>query len=105
MPWQTVIDPLGNLGLSALMAAVPVIYLFWALAFKRMAGHWAAMSAVGIALLIAIIGYGMPAQYAVLATLNGCLFGLWPVSWIIVTALFLSARSLRALRVSVRPWP
>ena len=69
MPWQTVIDPLGNLGLSALMAAVPVIYLFWALAFKRMAGHWAAMSAVGIALLIAIIGYGMPVQYAVLATL------------------------------------
>lgn len=95
MPWQTVIDPLGNLGLSALMAAVPVIYLFWALAFKRMAGHWAAMSAVVIALLIAVIGYGMPVQSAVLATLYGCLFGLWPVAWIIVTALFIYNLSVK----------
>src|SRR5271157_2261913 len=95
MPWQTVTDPLGNLGLSALMAAVPVLYLFWALAFKRMAGHWAAMSAVAIALFIAIVGYGMPANLAVLATLNGCLFGLWPVSWIIITARFIYNRSVK----------
>lgn len=95
MPWTQVADPLGNLGLSALMAAIPIIYLFWALAFKRMKGHWAAISAVAIALVIAVIGYGMPAKYAVLSTLYGSLFGLWPVSWIIITALFIYNLSVR----------
>ncbi|HTG00116.1 MAG TPA: lactate permease LctP family transporter [Nitrospirota bacterium] len=95
MPWTIVTDPLGNLGLSALMAAVPILYLFWALAYKRMKGHWAAVSAVTIAVVIAIAGYGMPAKYAVLSTLYGALFGLWPVSWIIVTALFIYNLSVK----------
>lgn len=95
MPWTIVTDPLGNLGLSALMAAIPILYLFWALAYKRMKGHWAAVSAVAIAVVIAIAGYGMPAKYAVLSTLYGALFGLWPVSWIIVTALFIYNLSVK----------
>jgi lactate permease len=77
------------------MAAVPIIYLFWALAYKRMKGHWAAISAVAIALVIAIAGYGMPAKYAALSTLYGCLFGLWPVCWIIITALFIYNLSVK----------
>jgi len=95
MPWTQVTDPLGNLALSALMAAVPIIYLFWALAYKRMKGHWAAISAVAIALVIAVAGYGMPAKYAALSTLYGCLFGLWPVCWIIITALFIYNLSVK----------
>jgi lactate permease len=95
MSWMQITDPFGNLGLSALMAAVPIVYLFWALAYKRMKGHWAAASAVAIALVIAIAGYGMPAKYAVLSTLYGSLFGVWPVSWIIVTALFIYNLSVR----------
>jgi len=95
MPWTIVTDPLGNLGLSALMAAIPILYLFWALAYKRMKGHWAAVSAVAIALVIAIVGYGMPVKYAVLSTLYGSLFGLWPVSWIIITALFIYNLSVK----------
>ncbi len=95
MPWTQIADPLGNLALSALMAAVPIIYLFWALAYKRMRGHWAAISAVAIALAIAIAGYGMPVKYAVLSTLYGCLFGLWPVCWIVITALFIYNLSVK----------
>jgi lactate permease len=82
-------DPLGNVGLSALVAALPIMYLFWALAYKRMKGHWAAMSAVGIAVAISIFAYGMPVQYSLLSTFYGMLFGLWPVAWIVVTAVFL----------------
>jgi len=95
MPWTQTADPFGNLGLSALMAAVPIIYLFWALAYKRMKGHWAALSAVAIALAIAIAGYGMPVKYAVFSMLNGCLFGLWRVCWIIITALFIYNLSVK----------
>lgn len=89
MSWQMVTDPFNSLGLSALAAAVPIFYLFWALAIKRMKGHWAAISATAIAVVIAIAAYGMPAHLALLATFDGMLFGLWPVCWIVVTAVYI----------------
>ncbi|GLI53936.1 L-lactate permease [Thermodesulfovibrio yellowstonii] len=89
MPWTMDINPLGSLALSALVAAVPILYLFWALAYKRMKGHWAAISAVVIAVLISIIAYGMPVNLSVLSIFNGFLFGLWPVCWIVVTAVYI----------------
>ena len=95
MAWKMVTDPLSNLGLSALIAALPIFYLFWALAIKRMKGHWAAVSAVVIAVAIAIVGYGMPVSFALLATINGMLFGLWPVAWIVVTAVFIYNLSVK----------
>ncbi|MBF0496979.1 MAG: lactate permease LctP family transporter [Deltaproteobacteria bacterium] len=95
MTWNIVTDPLKSLPLSAFMAAIPIMYLFWALAWKRMKGHWAAISAVSIAVIISIVGYGMPAKLALLATFNGMLFGLWPVAWIVVTAVFMYNLSVR----------
>ena len=95
MNWTIITDPLNNLALSALMAALPIFYLFWALAIKRMKGHWSAISAVCFAIFIGIAGYGMPAKYALLATFNGMLFGLWPVAWIVVTAVFIYNLSVR----------
>lgn len=89
MAWKIEVDPLGSLALSALVAAVPIFYLFWALAYKRMKGHWAAISAVVIAMLISIVAYGMPVNLAVLSTFNGFIFGLWPVCWIVVTAVYI----------------
>ncbi len=89
MQWNINIDPLGSLALSALVAAVPIFYLFWALAYKRMKGHWAAISAVVIAMLISIVAYGMPVNLAILSTFNGFIFGLWPVCWIVVTAVYI----------------
>ncbi len=89
MTWTMMTDPLGSTGLSALLASLPILYLFWALAYKRMKGHWAALSAVAIAVLISILGYGMPVKLSLLSTFYGMLFGLWPVAWIVVTAVFI----------------
>lgn len=89
MSWQINVNPLGSIGLSAVVASIPIIFLFWALAFKRMKGHWAALLTALIATLVAISAYKMPLKLALLSGLNGFLFGLWPVSWIIVTAIFL----------------
>lgn len=89
MAWQMDVNPLGNIGLSALVAAIPIFFLFWALAYKRMKGHWAALGAVFIALIIAVTVYKMPVNLAVLSTFYGFLFGLWPVSWIVITAIYL----------------
>jgi lactate permease len=95
MPWKMVTDPLDNLGLSAVVAAIPILYLFWALAYIRMKGHWAAISGTTIAVLIAVVGYGMPPKQAVLAAIFGSLFGIWPVAWIVITAIFILSLSMR----------
>jgi lactate permease len=95
MPWKMVTDPLDNLGLSAVVAAIPILYLFWALAYMRMKGHWAAISGTTIAVLTAVIGYGMPPQQAALAAIYGSLFGIWPVAWIVITAIFILSLSMR----------
>ena len=83
------VDPTGNILLSALIAAIPILFLFWALAIKRMKGHIAAAAATAIAIIVAIVAYGMPADYALLSTSYGALFGLFPVCWIVITALFI----------------
>jgi lactate permease len=90
MTWTMNLSPvMNNIFLSALVAAIPILFLFWALAIKRMKGHVAAVIATTIAVLIAIFVYGMPAKHAVLSTLLGAGFGLFPVCWIIITALFI----------------
>ncbi len=95
MTWQMNVDPLDNIGLSALVAAIPIIFLFWALAIKRMKGHFAALGGTGLALLIALSVYKMPVDLAVLSTLYGGAFGLFPVCWIVITALFIYNMSVK----------
>src|SRR5919206_2688899 len=95
MTWTMVQDPAGNVALSALIAAVPLAFLFWALAVKRMKGHITALGAATIGIAVAVVGFRMPAKLAFLATFDGMLFGLWPVAWIVVTAVFLYNLSVK----------
>ena len=95
MPWKMDIDPTGNIGLSALIAAVPILFLFWALAIKRMKGHFAAIGGTSLAFVIAILVYKMPVDLALLSTVYGACFGLFPVCWIIITALFIYNMSVK----------
>ncbi len=89
MNWTQVIDPFHNIFLSALVAVLPIIFIFWALIIKKMKGYQACLISTGLALLIAIIVYGMPVRLALLSTANGALYGLFPICWIIVSAVFL----------------
>jgi lactate permease len=89
MNWNQVIDPFNNLALSALVAALPIAFIFWALIVKKMKGYTASLFATAIAILIAIFVYGMPANLALLSTINGALYGWFPIGWIVVTAVFL----------------
>ena len=79
----------GSLWLSAAVAAIPIVFFFIALAVLRMKGHVAALITVALAVLVAVIAYGMPVSMALAATGYGFLFGLWPISWIIIAAVFL----------------
>ncbi len=88
MTWNQVYNPLGNLGLSALVAAIPLFILLYMLGVRRSKGHYAAFVATSAALLLAIIVWGMPVGLAVSATLNGMAFGIFPIVWIVVTAIW-----------------
>ena len=89
MHWTQVIDPFNNIALSALVAVLPILFIFWALIIRKMKGYRASLIAVVIAILIAIFIYGMPAKLALLSTANGALYGLFPIGWIVITAVFL----------------
>ncbi|MCY1704245.1 lactate permease LctP family transporter [Deinococcus sp. SL84] len=79
----------GNLWLSTAAALIPVVFFFVALVGLRLKGYVAGAITVLLAFLVAVFGYGVPIAKAVMATLYGFGYGLWPISWIILTAVFL----------------
>ncbi|WP_373516094.1 L-lactate permease [Persicitalea sp.] len=89
MNWQQITDPFDNIALSALLAVVPILFIFWALIIQKMKGYLASLIATALAILIAVSAYGMPVKLALLSTANGALYGLFPICWIIITAVFL----------------
>ncbi len=96
MKWTQVIDPLHNIALSAILAAVPILFIFWALIIRKMKGYRATLSATAIALLIAVVFYKMPVSLALLSTAHGALYGLFPITWIIIGAIFVFNISVKS---------
>ncbi|MBR2536892.1 MAG: L-lactate permease [Hyphomicrobium sp.] len=87
--WSQVYDPFGNMLLSALVAAIPVFVLLGAIGIFEIRAHIAAALGLLAALLVAIVGYGMPAGTAGMAAVYGAAFGLLPIGWIILNVIFL----------------
>ncbi|WP_263264481.1 lactate permease LctP family transporter [Pseudomonas sp. RIT-PI-S] len=87
--WQQLYSPLGSLGLSAAAALIPIAFFFLALAWLRFKGHVAGGLTLLLALLVATLAFGMPVDMALAAAGYGFLYGLWPIAWIIVAAVFL----------------
>ena len=88
MNWIQIIDPLNNIALSALVAAIPVVFIFWLL-IKKVKGYVASLLTVLLAILLATVVYGMPVQLALLSLVHGALYGLFPICWVIIGAVFL----------------
>lgn len=88
--YEQVYEPVaGNLALSTLVAAIPIIVLFVLLAGVRMAAQWASLTTLATAFVIAVLVYGMPPGLAVSSTLLGAFFGLFPIVWIVINAIFI----------------
>jgi len=81
--------PLAFSGLSILLAALPVIVLFVLLVVKRAAVPYAAAGGAITAFLVATLVYRMPVSMASLAFLNGALFALLPICYVLVGAMLL----------------
>src|SRR5437879_6210200 len=90
LPWTQVYAPIGgNVLLSALVAALPVVILLGFLAFCRVKAHVAALLGLITALLVATLVYRMPAPLAGMAAVHGALYGLLPIGWIVLNAIFI----------------
>ena len=89
MVWSQVYDPLNNMWLSTLLAAVPIVVLLGAIGLFEIRAHIAAALGLAAALVIAVIGFGMPADMAAATTLYGAAYGLLPIGWIILNVIFL----------------
>lgn len=77
------------MAISMMVASLPILFIFWALIIRRMKGYQASLMATGIALLIAVLAYGMPVNLALLSAAHGALYGLFPICWLIIMAVFL----------------
>lgn len=88
MDWVQVYDPLGSTVASTVLAALPVVALLGMLAAGLDATK-SAFAGLAIALAVAIFGYGMPATAALASAGYGACFGLLPIGWIVVAAVFL----------------
>ena len=74
---------------STLLAAAPVIVLFWLLVPRRWLAPKAGAAGAVTAIAVAILIYGMPADMAVWSFIDGAGFGLLPVGWTIFNAMLL----------------
>jgi lactate permease len=89
MEWIQVYDPLGNAWLSTLAAALPIVGLLVTLAVFEWRAQWAALTGLVLALAVAVFVYGMPASSAAATAVYGACYGLFPIGWIILNAVFL----------------
>jgi lactate permease len=96
MPWTQVVDPFHNRIASLLVALVPVLFIFWALVIRKMKGYVASLLATGVALIIGVLIYGMPVHLAFLSSFNGAIYGLFPICWIFLPAVFLFNITIRS---------
>ncbi len=88
--WQHNYEPVGaSLGVSALVAAIPIVALFLMLGVLRKPAWMSALTALGSALVVALGAYGMPLKLAILSTLYGAAYGLFPIAWIVFSSIML----------------
>lgn len=88
--YRQIIDPLGSLPLSALVAVIPLAILLLLLGIFRVKSHWAGLAGLAAALVVAVACYGMPVWQAISAAGEGIAFGIFPIVWIILNAVWVN---------------
>src|SRR5262245_48571481 len=96
MPWQQIYNPTGSEFFSTLLAAAPVVVLLGSLALLGWPAPRAALAGLIAVLAVAIGVYGMPWKSAVAAAGFGACFGMFPIGWIVLAAVFLYVLTVEA---------
>jgi lactate permease len=99
MIWTQNYDPAGSAVVSTLLAALPVVVLLGLLGSGKVSAHWSAVAGLVTAFLLSVLVF-VPveaqqgarlewSQTMLAATIQGALFGLFPIGWIVLAAIFL----------------
>lgn len=87
--WNQIYDPMNNIWVSAIIAAIPIFFFILALSVFKFKGYTAGIMSTIVAIGIAVFYYDMPTSKALMSGLYGVLAGLYPVASIVVAAIFL----------------
>jgi lactate permease len=94
--YQQVYDPVSHsLGVSSIFAALPLITLFVLLGGVKLKAHWAGLASLAVAIVVAIAAYKMPLGQALDAGAEGATFGLFPIMWIVVNAVWIYTMTVK----------
>ncbi|MEM6110465.1 L-lactate permease [Mycobacterium sp. 050272] len=87
--YRQILDPLAHsLGLSSLVAALPLGMLFVMLGVLRLRAWMASLISLAVAIAIAVALYRMPIGQVLLASGEGAVFGFFPILWIVINAIW-----------------
>jgi lactate permease len=88
--WRHNYEPVaGSLGASALAAAIPIVVLFLMLGVLRKPAWMSALAALASALVVALGVYGMPVSLALISTVYGAAYGVFPIAWVVFASIML----------------
>lgn len=87
--YQQIYDPLQSIYLSALVAAIPIVFFFLALVVMKMKAYVAGGLTTLLAIIIGAFVYGMPVSLGFASAVHGAVYGLFPIGWIVLMAVFL----------------
>ncbi|MGG3625114.1 L-lactate permease [Bacillus gobiensis] len=99
--WIQDYNPFGNTYVSALIAALPVIFFLLALTLFKMKGMIASLLTLIISLFISVVLFQMPFTKAIAAVVHGIANGLWPIGYIIIMAVWLYKIAVRTGKFDV----
>jgi lactate permease len=89
LAYQIQLDPVSHsVALSAIFAALPLATLFVLLGVLRMKAWLASVISLAVALVVAVVVYGVPIGQSVLSATEGAAFGFFPILWIVLNAIW-----------------
>jgi lactate permease len=79
----------GSLTASALISMLPLVTIFVLLGVLKVKAQWAALASLAVALVVAVVAYGMPLGMSLSAAAEGAVFGFFPIMWIVINAIWI----------------
>jgi len=99
--WQQIYDPMGNANLSAVLAALPVLFFLLALTVLKLKGLTAALLAMAVSAAVSLLVFGMPFDNIAGAALLGVANGVFPIGFIVLMAVWLYKLAIRSGKFEV----